>query len=194
MLCRNYNRGFMMSMTKRAWSLSALATEFGLDRATVARRLKDVPPVSLKRVGDRADRKWLLKDAAPMLQAQIDPSLKGADGQAFTPQMQQTHELVKDFVFECLAPMVVDADTFRGLLTGYLYDELKLSKRDCAKAYRVAASGLCWTLGDFFNEQHAPVPKGSTVDALNGKSDAELDAWIAEYWPDKPAPVEPLGT
>jgi hypothetical protein len=73
-------RGFTMSTAKREWSTSALATEFGLDRGTVARRLKNVPPASVKRVGgDRADKKWLLKDAAPMLQAKKDPPLNGAD-------------------------------------------------------------------------------------------------------------------
>jgi hypothetical protein len=160
----------------------------------VARRLKHVRPVSEKRIGTRIEKKWLLKDASPALQSQKGPQQDGVRDQELTPEMQEDLKMLRDFTFECLLPAVVDADTFRGILTGYLRDELKLSKRDCAKVYRIAAGGLCWTLSDFFKRQRAQVPKGSTVDALNGKSDAELDAWIAEYWPDKPAPVEPLGT
>ena len=31
-------------MTRTLWSINGLATEFGLDRRTVAKRLRDVPP------------------------------------------------------------------------------------------------------------------------------------------------------
>jgi hypothetical protein len=174
-------RGFILSMTKREWSLSALATEFGLDRATVAGRLKHVPPVAVKRVGDRADKKWLLKDAALRLQAKKDPSLKGADSQVLTPQIRCDQALLKDFTFECLLPGLVEAENFRGLLTSYVRDELKLSKRETVKVYRIAAGGLCCTLGDFWHQPSGVVPNGSTLDTLSGKTEAELDAWIAEY-------------
>lgn len=41
-----------MAMTRRLWSINALATEFSLDRRTVALRIKDVPPAGKVRGHD----------------------------------------------------------------------------------------------------------------------------------------------
>jgi hypothetical protein len=54
-----------MTMTPRLWSLNALATEFGRDRRTVARLLRDVRPA-----GDLHGKPaWMLADVAPLLTA-----------------------------------------------------------------------------------------------------------------------------
>lgn len=52
-----------MAMTKKLWSINALATEFGLDRRTVALRIKDIPPAGTSR-GHNA---WALVDVAGVL-------------------------------------------------------------------------------------------------------------------------------
>jgi len=49
-----------MSMTPKAWSVSGLATELGLDRRTVAKRLAHAPPHSLAPDGSP---RWRLNDA-----------------------------------------------------------------------------------------------------------------------------------
>ena len=52
-----------MSMTPKPWSISALATEFELDRRTVAARIKNILPC-----GERAGHAvWKLADVAPAL-------------------------------------------------------------------------------------------------------------------------------
>lgn len=58
-----------MAMQPTLWSINALATEFGLDRRTVAKRLADVPPA-----GERAGHPvWRLADALPALTGQDVP-------------------------------------------------------------------------------------------------------------------------
>lgn len=52
-----------MSMTRKLWSLSALATEFGLDRRAVARRIDGINPAG-EIQGNPA---WHLADVAPAL-------------------------------------------------------------------------------------------------------------------------------
>jgi hypothetical protein len=52
-----------MAMTAGLWSISALAVEFGLDRRTVAARMRDVAPAG--RIGAHAA--WRLRDVAPIL-------------------------------------------------------------------------------------------------------------------------------
>jgi hypothetical protein len=53
-----------MAMSRTSWSINALATEFGLDRRTVAKRLEGVIPVDLSPDGSP---RWALADAAPAL-------------------------------------------------------------------------------------------------------------------------------
>jgi len=52
-----------MAMTKKKWSVSALAVEFGLDRRTVAKRLEGVPSAGQ----ERGSPVWNLSDAAAAL-------------------------------------------------------------------------------------------------------------------------------
>lgn len=54
-----------MGMQPTLWSVNALATELEIDRRTVAKRLRDVPPA-----GEKAGHPvWLLADALPALMA-----------------------------------------------------------------------------------------------------------------------------
>lgn len=52
-----------MAMTKRQWSVSALAVEFGLDRRTVAKRIEGIPPCGQ----ERGSPVWKLADVADAL-------------------------------------------------------------------------------------------------------------------------------
>jgi len=49
-----------MAMTPKSWSINALATEFRLDRRTVASRIADIPPAGKLRGADA----WRLADVA----------------------------------------------------------------------------------------------------------------------------------
>jgi hypothetical protein len=53
-----------MAMSPQSWSISALATEFRLDRRTTAKRLQDVIPCGN---GPDGSPRWRLSDAAPAL-------------------------------------------------------------------------------------------------------------------------------
>jgi hypothetical protein len=53
-----------MAMTPQAWSVNGLATELGLDRRTVAKRLAPVTPHSLAADGSP---RWRLNDAIKVL-------------------------------------------------------------------------------------------------------------------------------
>lgn len=50
-------------MTRKLWSINALATEFGLDRRTVGLRIKDIPPAGQ----ERGNPVWRLRDVAAVL-------------------------------------------------------------------------------------------------------------------------------
>jgi hypothetical protein len=52
-----------MAMTRKLWSISGLATEFDLDRRTVASRIEHIPPAGKLRGHDA----WLMADVAPSL-------------------------------------------------------------------------------------------------------------------------------
>jgi phage terminase Nu1 subunit (DNA packaging protein) len=52
-----------MPMTRKLWSINALAIDLDLDRRTVASRIKDVPPAGEL----RKHNAWWLADVAPML-------------------------------------------------------------------------------------------------------------------------------
>lgn len=59
-----------MTMTAKLWSINALATEFDLDRRTVARRIKGIAPA-----GELAGKPaWRLADVAGALMGHGDPS------------------------------------------------------------------------------------------------------------------------
>ncbi|RUW42989.1 MAG: hypothetical protein E5W15_24310 [Mesorhizobium sp.] len=59
-----------MSMTKKPWSINALATEFGLDRRTVALRVGQIRPAG-KQKGSPV---WHLADVAPVLASKTVPA------------------------------------------------------------------------------------------------------------------------
>ena len=59
-----------MAMSRTSWSVNGLATEFGLDRRTVAKRLESVIPVDL---GPDGSPRWSMMDAGPALLAPREP-------------------------------------------------------------------------------------------------------------------------
>ena len=64
-----------MGMQPTLWSVNALATELEIDRRTVAKRLRDVPPA-----GEKAGHPvWLLADALPALMAPGKGRRRAAD-------------------------------------------------------------------------------------------------------------------
>lgn len=52
-----------MAMKPQLWTISGLAVELGIDRRTITRRIKDVPPGGKKGRHDA----WWLADVAPLL-------------------------------------------------------------------------------------------------------------------------------
>lgn len=61
-----------MAMTPKLWSISALAVEFGMDRRTVAARLRSVPPA-----GTQAGKPvWRLPEAAEAIRASTRPAAR----------------------------------------------------------------------------------------------------------------------
>jgi hypothetical protein len=68
-----------MPMTRKLWSINALAIELDLDRRTVASRIKDVPPAGKL----RKHNAWWLADVAPLLVAtQSSKTTSHSDGMA----------------------------------------------------------------------------------------------------------------
>ena len=51
-----------MAMTRKLWSINALATELDIDRRTLAKRLTGLPPATEKKVGSRIEKRWHLAD------------------------------------------------------------------------------------------------------------------------------------
>jgi len=87
-----------MAMTKKLWSINALATEFGLDRRTVGLRIRAIPPAG-QLAGHDA---WALDDVAPVLASglgQVRPSVK----QPTPEQRQAVDEIIRVFARSALA-------------------------------------------------------------------------------------------
>jgi hypothetical protein len=128
-------------MTRQLWSINGLATEFGLDRETVAQRLRTVRPVSEKR-GTRLEKKWLLKHAASALQPRSQDKVDESDA-AYTARLEaEMIDMIKRWAMQTMLPHLLDSATFASLLTGYLRVTHGFSKRDCVLAYRVAAAAV----------------------------------------------------
>ncbi len=65
-----------MSMTKKHWSVSALAVEFGIDRRTVAKRVEGIAPAG----EERGSPVWRLADVAAAVMGVIEADETGLDG------------------------------------------------------------------------------------------------------------------
>ncbi|RWI90526.1 MAG: hypothetical protein EOR22_23575 [Mesorhizobium sp.] len=61
-----------MGMTKKHWSINALATEFGLDRRTVALRVGEITPAAK----ENGHPVWYLADVAPVLADKEPPKAR----------------------------------------------------------------------------------------------------------------------
>jgi len=72
-------------MTKKKWSVSALAVEFGMDRRTVAKRLEGVPPSGK----ERGSAVWNLSDAAAALTGTSGPAKPGNSAPPVPPGFER---------------------------------------------------------------------------------------------------------
>ena len=49
-----------MAMQKKLWSINGLANELEIDRRTLAKRLEGLPPATVKKMGNRTEKRWRL--------------------------------------------------------------------------------------------------------------------------------------
>jgi hypothetical protein len=169
-----------MSMQPQQWSLSALAVELGIDRRTLAQRLQGVRPVTQKRVGQRIEKRWYLRDVLPYL----DGSASSID--THEDLKAEAKEMLKTWTYHDLIPVVIDSPYFVRILTGFLRQEIGLSKRQCVQVYRIAASALLWAISEGFEDQGLHAPEDSMLKEIAGLSPSQLDKWIDKHWPDSP--------
>jgi hypothetical protein len=90
-----------MSMQPQQWSLSALAVEFGIDRRTLAQRLQGVQPVAQKRVGQRIEKRWDLRDVLPYLDGSASSRDTHEDLEA------EAKEMLKTWTYNDLIPSLL---------------------------------------------------------------------------------------
>jgi hypothetical protein len=93
-----------MAMQPTLWSVNALATEFGLDRRTVAKRLRDVPPA-----GERGGHPvWRLADVMPTLSKhRTDPRRENPAGTQYPPGFEWLADVPPHAAFAGLALMLM---------------------------------------------------------------------------------------
>ncbi len=167
-----------MSMQPQQWSLSALAVELGIDRRTLAQRLQGVRHVTQKRVGQRIEKRWYLRDVLPYL----DGSASSID--THEDLKAEAKEMLKTWTYHDLVPVIIDSPYFVSILTGFLRLEIDLSKRQCVQVYRIAASALLWAISEAFQDEGLHVPEDSMLNEFAGLSPSQLDEWIEKHWPD----------
>lgn len=154
------------------YSVNALANEFGLDRRTVERRLREVPPAQTTEREGRSERRWYLKDVLPYL---------AADNKAATQDVD-AGELVQLMIGEALFPRLLASSELRTTITGFARRELKLSKPQAILLYQVVAIGIAESLAAAFPNHQlrfaVPAP-------LSSISELGAEAWCERYWPEE---------
>jgi hypothetical protein len=127
------------------FSVNALANEFRLDRRTVERRLRDVPPAEERVFEDRTERRWRLADVAHYLQAEeMNPE---ADATAL-----RLVGAIKDAVAQTLYPGLLESKEFAGVILGFARRELQASESQVQRLHQVLALALAKGISEAFKD------------------------------------------
>jgi hypothetical protein len=158
------------------WSVNKLSAALGFDRRTIEKRLRDVKPLSTKKIGARIEKRYRLADACKALFApavRMPPHLDGDEDVSF-------EQLV---IAQTLFPQVVTSKEFRGTLVGFARQELGLTKPQAVRVYEIATLALCRALDEAFPGKDL---KFVLPDELREMGELGPEAWVAKNWPDQP--------
>jgi hypothetical protein len=157
-----------MAMQKKLWSISALATELGLDRRTLSKRLEGLPPIEENRVGGRIEKRWHLADVLehfkkPRARPAIDPV-----------------EKMKEIVGQKMYPSLVSSRTFRNILMHGIHEEMGLTKVQAMRCYQFASAALLWAFSEIHEDEEM---KFAIPDNIKEMHDLGLDDYVTKHWP-----------
>jgi hypothetical protein len=138
----------------------------------LASRLQAVRPVAQKRIDQRIEKRWRLRDVLPYVEGHV------ASIATYEDLVAEGKETLNRWTYNDLISVVIDSPYFVTVPTGFLHIELNLPKQQCVQVYRLAASALLWAILEGFEDQGLHVPEGSILKELSGLSESQRDEWI----------------
>ena len=159
-----------MAMTRKLWSINALATELGLDRRTVAKRLEGLPPATEKKVGSRIEKRWHLAD---VLEHFKNPQAARADD--FVAEL-------KDMVSTKMFPALISSRSFQNILMHGTHEDMGLTKVQAMRIYQFACVALLWAFSEIHEDGDMEM-EYTMPDHIKEMSDMGLDAYVEKNWP-----------
>lgn len=158
-----------MAMQAELWSINALATEFHMDRRTMAKRLEGLPPVETKKVGKRIEKRWRLNDVVEHLN---NPKPDDFD--------EKLRDATKEYLSKQLYPMIVDNDTFIGTVFKNSLDE-GLSREQALRQYQIASYALIAGICALTEDEDLEFETGQFFEFLQEHG---TDYFIEHHWPE----------
>ena len=116
-----------MSMQSKLWSINALSIELNMDRRTLAKKLEDLPPAEIKKVGNRVEKKWKLHDVIEHLSKKFKTS-NIKDEKPLNILRYIHEESVKHCLYET-------AEDLGQVLTGLLVEK-GMNKKDATSIFK----------------------------------------------------------
>jgi len=132
-----------MAMQRKLWSINGLAAELDVDRRTLSRDLRDLPPAESKRIGSRVEKRWLMADVLEHMDLGREPSRRR--GRGGRPLVDA--EMVARFnqtITEDLFPVILEY--FRPLMLVGLAEDYKLSGKKARMVYGYAVVALSYAI------------------------------------------------
>ena len=127
----------------RLYSINGLAVEFGIDRRTVAKKLRQVPPADSRELGDgRIERRWRLD--------QVVDRLRDGELPDDVALRKEYDELTQRLIGAVLFPRLVCAPQFMGTIVGFAKCELHVTPAQAELLRRVVTVALGAGLQDAF--------------------------------------------
>jgi len=157
-------------MQSKLWSISGLATELGMDRRTLAKRLESLAPAEEKKTGKRIQKLWRMSDVVEHLRS---PRPQQAELDA------ENKKLTKEYLSTQLFPLIVSNAAFVGTIFSGAKDD-GLTRQQALNQYKTAFYAIVSALSDITGDEDFQVETGKFYEFLQEKGDKE----IIKNWPE----------
>ena len=132
-----------MAMQRKLWSINGLAAELDVDRRTLSRDLRDLPPAESKRIGSRVEKRWLMADVLEHMDLGREPSRRR--GRGGRPIIDA--EMVARFnqtITEDLFPVILEY--FYPLMLTGCAEDCGLTEQQSKKVYGYSVIALSYAI------------------------------------------------
>jgi hypothetical protein len=156
-----------MAMQRNLWSINGLAAELDIDRRTLAKRLEGLPPATVKKLGNRTEKRWHLADVLEHFKnprrAEPDPV-----------------EEMKAIVGQKMYPTLLCSRAFQNILMHGTHEEMGLSKVQAMRVYQFASLALLWAFSEIHEDEEMQFVMPDHIKDMHAMG---LDAYVEKHWP-----------